>query len=740
MVLPGAIWAATLVAGPGLAIAADPAQTPPFNSVSEHTLGDILLGRTQPSEARTSAAVRLAALRTDGAASLLSQAMQSPDPEIATAAAKALSQTSWPDSRFITPLEGLLGSSQALNTYASLALSQFAQDPAAPSVAARLLAVAYDGQFPAGARAPVIRAMGAFAYKDTAAALIGVLQDPDQSDELRQAASVALAEMTGLSELGQDSGQWQQWWQGVKDLDPRDFTQRMQQQRGARFAQVIRDSDRLGRSLDKLLKGLYFVSNPAEQPHILDSYLTSDAPEIRRIGAQIVEIDVGGGRPMTAAARSSLLTLLATDPSGQVRAAAAAALGLDPTAASLLLQRLSEETDPDALVAILNALAPRPDPLVILQAGRLLSYPSTPVAEAAADLIAAGGALLRDPKHSDLARQIEPELLAAIDRTNSPQLQSLRRSLTAALASLADMGLYDRFIQLSSSVEPDAVRVEAIGGLGLLAQSNHDIAAVLADFVDTPGTPTALRLKAVQMLAGVPTTAYVDRLVDRLNRNPEPELEVRLAIWQTVESWFPVMNDDRLERLAERLRDEQDYAHEVDTRRYYVQVLEARNTPDALQMAASQRETIATRELENLKMPAQAAEDFANVAAYYESRATTPDDLPHNPFRGEAAALLAAGPPYTAAIKFAADTLADPKRTSVLPDVLEQFPKYANALATTNTSDPVAMNNALDLVKSFNDAKLKIPPSLSYVSDNLQAAADAARQNLADLNPPAPHP
>jgi hypothetical protein len=740
MALPGVIWAATVAGGLGRVFAAGTGQTNPINSVSEQALGNTLLGAGQSSESRDGAAVQLAALRSEGAVTILVQALQSTDAEISTAAARALAQANWPDSRFITPLEGLLGNSQTVNTYAAQALSQYDQNPSATSIASRLLAAAYDGQYPAPARAPVIRAMGAFAYKDTAAALIGILQDPDQSDELRQAASVALAEMTGLSNLGQDAGQWQQWWQGVKDMDSGAFTVRMQQQRGAHFAEVIGDSDRLGRSLDKLLKSLYFVSAPGEQPHILDSYLGSEAPEVRRIGAQIVEIDVGGGRPMTEAARSSLLNLVATDASGQVRAAAAAALGLDPTAASILVRRLGEETDADALVAILNALAVRQDPQVIRQAALMLNHPSIPVAQAAADLIANDGATLRDPKQADLEQQIEGQLQAALDRTNSPRFQALRRSITAALASLGDMNLYDRFIQLSSAAEPDAVRVEAIGGLGLLAQSNHDIAAVLADFVDTPQTPTALRLKAVQMLAGVPTTAYVDRLVDRLNRTPEPALEVRLAIWQTVEAWFAQMNDERLERLAERLRNERDYAHEADVRRYYVQQLEARKTDDALQMAASQRETIATRELENLNMPAQAAADFAGVVAYYQAHAKTGDDLPHNPFRAEAAALLAAGPPYTAAIKFAADTLADPKRAGVLPDVLEQFPRYANTLATADPSDQAAMKNALELVQSFNDAKLKIPPSLSYVSDNLQSAADQARQNLANLTPAASQP
>jgi hypothetical protein len=157
-------------------------------------------------------------------------------------------------------------------------------------------------------------------------------------------------------------------------------------------------------------------------------------------------------------------------------------------------------------------------------------------------------------------------------------------------------------------------------------------------------------------------------------------------------------------------------------------------------MAASQSETIASRELDDLHRPSAAAADFAGVINYYLARTKSGDDLPHNPFRAEAAALLAAGPPYDSAVKYAADTLADPRRQSVVPDVLEEFPQVAGELATANPNDRASLNKALELVKAFNEANLKIPPSLSYVVDNLQAASDAATQNLANLGQTTPLP
>jgi hypothetical protein len=712
--------------------AAARAQTLQSPSIASQQLGNLLLGRNQPSDVRWDSARRLSVLRSPSAAAILAQALASRDPDISTTAARAIAQDDWADPQFVAPLEGVLGSDPTRNTYAAQVLVQYPGESAA-AIAARLLSAASNNQFPSAARTPLVEALGSFAIKDVAAALLGMLRDSGESAEVRQAAAVALTEMSGQSRFGQDPLKWQAWWLSVENEAPDAFAADMASQRSAHFAEVIGRTERLARGLDRLLESLYFTSTPAEQPRILESYLTNDAPEIRRIGAQIVEIDVGGGRPMTAAARSRLLTMVSSDPRAEVRAAAAAALGLDPTAADFLTGRLNQETDPDALAALLNALAPRQSATLFRVAIDMLNHPSPVVANAAADLIAASGTSLRDPSQTAMRQQIETVLLAKLDNPAAADGAVLRPAFVAALAALGDINLYDRFVKLASDAEPDAVRIEAIGGLGELARINPDIAATLADFVDSPTAAAALRLKAVQQLADVPTTAYVDRMVDRLNLTPEPDPDVRAAIWQTARNWMPQMSDDRLVRLAERLRNEHDYTREVDVRRFYAEALEARKTDDALQTAASQWETIATREMEDLNHPADAAADFARVLAYYQSKGVSGDDLPHNPFRGEAAALLATGPPYDAAVRFAAEMLKDPKRQPVVPDVLEQIARVANSLASADPNNRDALTNALVLVKEFNDAKLSMPPSLSYVSDNLAAAAAAAKQNLANL-------
>jgi HEAT repeat protein len=706
-----------------------PAQTVPAGDTPQ-SLGDLLLRPDAGPEARIAAAGRLAAMRSPAAVSVLVKTLQSTDTEISAAAAKAVYDADWADPQFIAPMESLLGSSLPLNTYAVRILVQF---PGNSVVAAKLLEAAFDDQVPAAARVPLVGALGSFPSKDAAEALVNVLANIDESAELRQAAAVALAAMSGRRNLGQDPQNWQDWWQSVNSLSPSAFLAALQAQRAAGYAGVVADADRLDRGADRLLKSLYFTAAPDGQGRLLDSYFASDVPEIRRTGAEIVEIDVGGGRPMTAAARSRLLTLLGNDPSPQVRVAAATALGLDPTAAGEMIARLNSETNPDALIALLEALAPRQNPAAITIAVGLLAHAPAPVARSAADLIAASGATLADPKQSALKQQVESALITALDAAGTPATAALRRSVTAALGALGDTGLYERFVRLASASEPEGVRAEAIGALGTLARQNADITATVADFVDAPNTPPALRLRAVRELARIPTTAYVDRLVDRLQKSPEPRADIREAIWQTVQAWMPIMGDDRLVRLAERLRDEHDYAHEVDARRFYATQLETRKTDDAMQTAASQWETIATREMDDLQKPADAAADFARVCAYYLAHSAPGDDLPHNPFRGEAAALLAGGPPYEPAVKFAADTLFDPKRISVVPDVLEEFPRLANTLATADPPNRQSLANALQLVKAFDDAKMSVPPSLSYVTDNLAAAGEAARRNLSAM-------
>ena len=752
--MPAAFWPAAAAAAAGLGLCAvaaysqttappaatTPAQTSPDDNPSR--LGDTLLGHDQPPEVRLSAATRLAALRNPVAAVILTQALESTDASANSAAAKALAQANWADRQFAAPLENLLGPSAALNADAASVLIQFAPDA---DVAAHLLTAAQNPTNTPAARAPVVRALGSFGVKDVASALVDLVQNPDESDEVRQASALALAEMSGQNSLGQDPRKWVAWWQQVKQLTPADFAQQLQRQRADRMPQVLGQADRLQRGLNRLLTSLYFTSQPADQSRILDSYLTNDAPEIRAIGAQIVEIDGGGGKPMTDPVRQRLIALMQSDLAPSVRAAAAGALGLDPNITALLLAQLAKESEADVQVALLGALSSRQNPTAISQAVALLKSPSPLVAQSAADLLAAAGSIFRDPSQAALRQQVETALLQALDTggdsapAQPPAVDPLRRSVVTALAALGDLNLYDRFMRLASASEPTNVRVAAIGGLGFLARLNTDIAGALADFVDTQGTPPALRLKAVQELAGVNTTAYVDRLVDRLNRSPEPLADIRAAIWQTVMSWLPDMGDDRMVALAERLKNESDYPREVDVRRYYVSQLQSRKTNDAQQAAASQLETIATRELENLNQPALAAADFANVCGYYESKSATPDDLPHNPFRAEAAALLAAGPPYDASVKFAADTLSDPERSAVIPDVLEQFPRFANALATSDPNNRDSLGKSLSLVKTFTDAKLNIPASLSYVTDNLQTAAQTAQQNLTNL-PAAPAP
>jgi HEAT repeat protein len=712
----------------------EPATTAMMQSSADaERWGNMLLAGNQAAGTRDLAAGRLAAAGSPAAAGILAQAMQSSDPDTANAAAKAVGAAGWADPQFVSPLEIMLGRSADLNASAASALAQYSDDA---DVANHLLAVATNSQSGPAARVAVIDVLGVFAFKDVAAALMELLEDANESPDVRQASADALASMTGSREFGRDAAKWQTWWDSYKDVSADEFSRDLQRQRAARFGQIVQESARLNRGVDRLLKNLYFTAQTGDQGRILDSYLTDDAPEIRVIGAEIVAIDVGGGRPLTPAERARLLSLLAADPAPEVRAAAAAALAFDPTDTSELLHRLAQEQDTEVRVAILSALASHRDPAAITAALPLLDDSSPELARGAADLIAASGALLRDPKHADMERQVKTALLDTLERTAAGSAEDLRASVTAALASLGDPSLYERLVHLSEAGESEPVRTAAIGGLGELARTNPDVAAVIADFVDASDSTPAVQLEAVEELAFVSTTAYVDRLVDVLHATVRPSADVSNAIWQTEQAWFPLMSDDRLSRLAERMKNENDFAREVDVRRFYVARLDTQKSDDARQMEASQRETVATRELYNLNDPAGAAADFAQVLTYYESKSKGSDDIPHNPARGEAAALLAQGAPYDRAVQFAADTLSDAKRLGVVPDVLEQYPRLAEALASNHPEDRDAQTRALDLVKAFDAAKLKIPPSLSYVSDNMDEAAKLARQNLANMGTP----
>jgi hypothetical protein len=416
-----------------------------------------------------------------------------------------------------------------------------------------------------------------------------------------------------------------------------------------------------------------------------------------------------------------------------VRAASIDTLGADFNNVPTLLQILARETDPALKVALLTSLSPRRNPDSVAQAVTLLNDPDLRVAQAAADLIAEAGPVLRLAAEQDLAQKCADALMTQFNG-RSKDAEGLRRSVVRALGELADPNRHQIFEQILNPAnnETDGVKATAIGALGELAAQNPDVANDYLPFVLDSSQPTELRLAAARAMAKAPTTAYVNALVDRLNLHPDPDEDVRRTVWETVKSWFPRMSLDELSNLADRLKNEQDprFVHEADVLSYLSQKLLANPSPDSQSAAAARLETLANIELTNLNTPRQAADDFKQAGAIYEAAGGY---LPSSPFVGEAKALLAEGPPFTNAINFALQVIGgDPKLNSVAPDVLGAYAEQADKWSQEN-GDQTDLNNTVALVDALEAAGLpkKLPGTLSYIWDpQLLHARSVAKTNL----------
>ncbi|HTW93493.1 MAG TPA: hypothetical protein VMD30_01785, partial [Tepidisphaeraceae bacterium] len=461
-------------------------------------------------------------------------------------------------------------------------------------------------------------------------------------------------------------------------------------------------------------------------------YLDDPAPEIRIAGAGIVGVETADGNVQATQTWAKLLDMMTNDPSLEVRAAVIEALGYDSDNVPSLLHQLAVEKNSDLKVALLAALSPRQSPSIVQVALPLLKDQSLRVAQAAADLIAAAGQALRQPNEKNLASQCENALMRQFTgRSTGPDAEALRESVVRALGELGDMGLEGLFQKLAyDQAESNGVRAMAIMALGNLASQNWQVANVYAPFVDPSQYPAELRLAAAHAMAMAKTTAFVNDMVDKINLHPDPDVEVRDAIWETVQTWFPLMSLDDLSNLADRLKNENDSPHEAEVLRALSQRLITSNAPGAQADAAARLETLAYLELQNLNRPDLAAQHFNQACAIYENLG---QGLPPSPFKGEADALLALGPPYDQAVQYAIQVLTNPKLQGIEEDVMGEYAQVADNWSQPDNNRK-RLQDAVTLVDALEKAGLpkKLPATLNYIwSEQLDQARANAKQYLA---------
>jgi HEAT repeat protein len=528
-----------------------PAQTfPSGNSATATTqsplsvLRDFSTNQTGQA-ARDAAALRLVAPRDADAKSAVLELFQSGPDESKLALARALAEIPWPDPDFQQPLMALFGQrNEAAGAAAATALAQYRNDPAVMQL---LIDQARSGL--PGVRVPAIRALGSFGKPAAADTLIGLLQhDKNGSDATREAAGDALIEMTGRTDLDHNAQLWQQWRDSLKT--DQQFDDAIMRGRATAYEDKLSQHDVFDQETNRLLTDEFYDAPPEKRAAILLGFLQSPAPEIRVIGAGLVlrSAHEGEAPPGTIQKTRQLLS----DPSPEVRAAAATALSADFDSAGDLVAQLKRENDDYVRVRIIRSLARFANQAAIEQMLDLVGQgQSDAVREAAADGIRDGSVLINsDPA---LKKKAIDRLKVALVGTTEPEHQRLREAITGALAQIKDQQLSEVFFPLLLPEESDTVRANALIGLGNLPNP-APYASQIARMFDDPQAKPPVRLAAAQALTYVPPAAYITIMLTHLQTDPDDQ--VKTEAWNVLQDWAkaPDADEANLITIADGLK------------------------------------------------------------------------------------------------------------------------------------------------------------------------------------------
>jgi HEAT repeat protein len=516
-----------------------------------------ILNGSGPQPQRDEAAQRLLSRRTAEARKSLHDALVGEDPGAELAAARALSRDPHPDPSFIVPLFPLLDKKNPdLAAAAGRALAGYKTDP---QVLTRLIEYATARHNVADfTRLAAIGAIGTIPEKRAAEALRDMLTDPDMSSSIHKAAAAALTNLTGLEENGEDPARWEKWWTSVRNTPDVQFRTDVEALQSARLDRLDARYGGLVSAASDLLTDAYNrTKSQADREEMMLKFLTSPAPEIRKLGAGLLSTDVLHGNPVSDAELQRLRYMIADSDPG-VRREVAKAIGNinDPKALDELLAQLKVEPDPTVRAAIAKALGPIQDLRAVPTLINLLSDQSLPTAEAAANALkylASPGPLPSDPQK---ARQTALALRDTILAKSEVQgTGDLRAACIEALAPLAQpdivQDLLNHKLMDPGKEESTDVRQKMLMAVGALNDPNYADPIVRA--LNDPRAE--VQREAIEQLEKNPAAAEnVDQVGALLGPDSSRDDSVREEAWQFLQGVFPKLNEPQLETWADRLK------------------------------------------------------------------------------------------------------------------------------------------------------------------------------------------
>jgi HEAT repeat protein len=598
------LTAAAVVAAPRASRAQDnsPADAAAVAKRDLEQLSAILNDPQARQEQRDEAARRLVSRQSPDARAILANSLGDfNNPAGQLAAARALQDIAQPDPALINPLFAALGNNRQLTEAAARALANYKTNP---EVLTRLTSIVdRRPAAPESVRREIIRALGSIIEKRAALTLVNVLKSSDETAATQTDAAKALADLTGISDFGQDPQQWAQWWAANANKSEADFRNDLLPPRSARYDQIRQRYNALTSELEGILKSQYQTAPAAQHPDIILRYLKSAEPEVRAVGGEIIKDDALDNKPIPAAARDQLRSMIG-DSSAKVRIATADALAKLNDAGSLdpLLAQLAQESDGEVRAALAQALAPINDLRAVPALLSLLDDPSYAAARAAAEALESLGPKIRDDASLSLrtARALRDELNK---RVAGPGNAELREALVKAMVPLRQEELLATYYQLLNerSGETAEIRRWALRAIGEIG--NPQAAAVVVNALSD--RDPRVRLEAVRAIGKVRTAAeYAETLMHRLDTNEEPDQSVRDEAWRVLQSVLPNLTPPQLANFSDRFKD--------DPQRQLIVLLALRDQLIKLNLEddlANTRQNIGAVEM-RLNDPKSAAEDF----------------------------------------------------------------------------------------------------------------------------------
>ena len=553
----------------------------------------------------------------------------------------------------------------------------------------------------------VIRAIGGSSQKQGAEFLLSLLLREDDSQQIRQSAAEALADMTGHIENGSDPVRWQQWWEQNTSKTEAQWQEEMRAYRASRYSQLRLQYEQLTGELQTILTQTYELTPEAQQPALMLTYLRSSNPEFRRVGAIIVHDEAMAAHAIPQEAREQIRTMV-SDSSREVRLAVAGALlaTSDPAALDSLLRQLERERDPAVRAALAAPLAATGDLRAVPALQNLLDDASVSTAWAGATALRELGPLIYQ-RDRQMAKTVAQHLQKVLSRMQSgPGAVALQEAVAEALIPLRDPEVLPAFHEMLRGRASTRMRWAAIRGMGELRdpKSADTIARYLED------RESGVRLEAVRSLGKTSPVEFAEELYRRTNPVEETDSAVRDEAWAVLQSSFARMPLEQLPSWLQR------YANDPARRAVVLQAMLSRADAQAdLSRAASTRQLMGNCLME-LNQPSDAAAQYKASLGYFSGQPGS--DMIVEQLTEQYLLSLLRGRNYREAAAFSSVLLA--KRTSYQQTVGVQMRNEMRLLL--GQERPVDAALLMDAVKTIQ------PPLAPQYAEELAALGAKAAQ------------